>query len=166
MVIFNCPIIDLSFPRGFWPPKLHTLLLGGLKKPIVEWSPQNFPNSLVNVTLRCLPEEEDDVSRCSQLSHLLPSSLISLGIIGSLKLKSLSVGVQHLTSLQHLYLWGCPKMKYLPEILLPSLLSLRINECPNLGGRCSRKGSYWSRISHIPCILVDTGSTSVIKLRD
>ncbi|KAI3829078.1 hypothetical protein L1987_03192 [Smallanthus sonchifolius] len=82
------PFVNLSFPRGFWPPKLHTLALGGLKKPMVEWSPQNFPNSLVNLTLHCAVK--DDVSRCSQLSHLLPSSLISLGIVGSLKLKSLS----------------------------------------------------------------------------
>uniref|UniRef100_A0A251T085 Putative leucine-rich repeat domain, L domain-like protein n=1 Tax=Helianthus annuus TaxID=4232 RepID=A0A251T085_HELAN len=66
-----------------------------------------------------------------------------------------SVGLQHLTSLQHLVLWGCPKMKHLPDLLLPSLLSLTIDECRKLEGRCSRRGSYWSRISHIPRIRIN-----------
>ncbi|KAF5775494.1 putative leucine-rich repeat domain superfamily [Helianthus annuus] len=156
LVIYNCPSADASFPRGFWPPKLQTLVIGGLKKPISEWGPQNFPTSLVNLALVCGGSEEDDVSRCSQLSHLLPSSLTTLGIYNFKKLKSVSVGLQHLTSLQHLVLWGCPKMKHLPDLLLPSLLSLTIDECPKLEGRCSRRrGSYWSRISHIPCIRIN-----------
>ncbi|KAL9992039.1 putative P-loop containing nucleoside triphosphate hydrolase, leucine-rich repeat domain superfamily [Helianthus debilis subsp. tardiflorus] len=47
----------------------------------------------------------------------------------------------------------CPKMKDLPEMLLPSLLSLYImGDCPALKERCSKKGSYWPLISHIPCI--------------
>ncbi|XP_035838331.1 putative disease resistance protein At3g14460 [Helianthus annuus] len=155
LVIYNCPSTDSSFPRGFWPPKLQRLFIGGLKKPILEWGPQNFPTSLVRLGLFCGESEEDDVSRCSQLSHLLPSSLTSLGIVGFKKLKSVSVGLQHLTSLQHLFLWRCPKMKHLPENLLPSLLSLNIDECRKLEGRCSRRGSYWSRISHIPCIKIN-----------
>ncbi|KAM0070727.1 putative P-loop containing nucleoside triphosphate hydrolase, leucine-rich repeat domain superfamily [Helianthus debilis subsp. tardiflorus] len=153
--IIGCPSTNDSFPRGFWPPKLHTLSIGRLKKPILEWGPQNFPTSLVKLGLYCGQSDEDDVSRCSQLSHLLPSSLTSLGIHTFKKLKSVSVGLQHLTSLQHLFLWCCPKMKHLPDILLPTLLSLNIAECPNLEGRCSRRGSYWSRISHIPCITIN-----------
>ncbi|KAJ0860465.1 putative virus X resistance protein-like, coiled-coil [Helianthus annuus] len=155
LVICNCPSTDASFPRGFWPPKLHTLSIGGLKKPILEWGPQNFPTSLVKIWLLCGESEEDDVSRCSQLSHLLPSSLTHLAIVNFKKLKSVSVGVQHLTSLQHLSLCDCPQMKHLPDILLPSLLSLRIMKCPDLEGRCSRRGSYWSRISHIPGIRIN-----------
>ncbi|XP_022004581.2 putative disease resistance RPP13-like protein 1 [Helianthus annuus] len=156
LYILNCSSKDDSFPRG--PPKLHTLFIGGLKRPILEWGPQNFPTSLVNLTLFGDPSEDDDVSRCSQLSHLLPSSLTSLALDGFKKLKSVSVGLQHLTSLQHLFLAYCPKMKHLPDILLPSLLSLNIAECPKLEGRCSRRGSYWSRISHIPCIRINTES--------
>ncbi|KAJ0860444.1 putative leucine-rich repeat domain superfamily [Helianthus annuus] len=155
LVIYNCPSADASFPRGNWPPNLQILVIGGLKKPISEWGPQNFPTSLVNLALVCGESEEDDVSRCSQLSHLLPSSLTSLGIVGFKKLKSVSLGLQHLTSLQHLFLWRCPKMKHLPDILLPSLLSLNIIDCPKLEGRCSRRGSYWSRISHIPHIRIN-----------
>ncbi|KAJ0860455.1 putative P-loop containing nucleoside triphosphate hydrolase, leucine-rich repeat domain superfamily [Helianthus annuus] len=156
--IISCPSTDASFPCGNWPPNLQTLSIGGLKKPISEWGPHNFPTSLVKLGLYCGESEEDDVSRCSQLSHLLPSSLTHLGIVDFKKLKSVSVGVQHLTSLQHLFLWDCPKMKHLPENLLPSLLSLNIHECPKLEGRCSRRGSYWSRISHIPCITRNTES--------
>ncbi|KAJ0478598.1 putative P-loop containing nucleoside triphosphate hydrolase, leucine-rich repeat domain superfamily [Helianthus annuus] len=155
LVIYNCPSLDASFPRGFWPPKLHTLYIGGLKKPILEWRPQNFPTTLVDLGLYCSQSEEDDVSRCSQLSHLLPSSLTTLRIDRFKKLKSVSVGVQHLTSLQHLFLGDCPKMKHLPDILLPSLLSLKIKKCPKLEGRCSRRGSYWSRISHISSIKIN-----------
>ncbi|XP_076909417.1 putative disease resistance RPP13-like protein 1 [Bidens hawaiensis] len=159
LVIHNCPSTDASFPRGFWPPKLQTLYIGQLKKPILEWGPQNFPTSLVSLSLDDeRSKEEDYVSRSNQLSDILPSSLIMLGLLGFKKLKSLSVGLQHLTSLHHLILWRCPKMKYLPEILLPSLLMLNINECQNLEGRCGRRGSYWSRISHIPCININTGS--------
>ncbi|KAJ0717102.1 putative P-loop containing nucleoside triphosphate hydrolase, leucine-rich repeat domain superfamily [Helianthus annuus] len=155
LAIYNCPSADASFPRGFWPPKLHTLYIGGLKKPILEWGPQNFPTTLVTLGLFCGESEADDVSRCSQLSHLLPSSLTTLRIYAFKKLKSVSVGLQHLTSLQHLFLVYCPKMKHLPDILLPSLLSLRIMNCPKLEGRCSRRGSYWSRISHIPRITIN-----------
>ncbi|KAJ0860490.1 putative leucine-rich repeat domain superfamily [Helianthus annuus] len=164
LVIFSCQSTDASFPRGFWPPKLHTLYIGGLKKPIIEWGPQNFPTSLVRLVLHCGESEEDDVSRCSQLSPLLPSSLTSLGISRFKKLKSVSMGLQHLTSLQHLFLSDCPKMKHLPDILLPSLLSLSIMYCPKLEGRCSRRGSYWSRISHIPCIRINPESFSSLLI--
>ncbi|KAK9068122.1 hypothetical protein SSX86_012233 [Deinandra increscens subsp. villosa] len=58
---------------------------------------------------------------------------------------------QHLTSLQHLEFWNCRNMMDLPEVLLPSLLSLRIlGDCPVLKERCSKKGDYWPFISNIP----------------
>ncbi|KAF5775466.1 putative P-loop containing nucleoside triphosphate hydrolase, leucine-rich repeat domain superfamily [Helianthus annuus] len=155
LYIYNCPGTDASFPRGNWPPNLQYLYIGGLKKPILEWGAQNFPTSLVTLGLYCGESDSDDVSRCSQLSHLLPSSLTSLEIGGFKKLKAVSLGLQHLTSLQHLFLWRCPKMKHLPDNLLPSLLSLNIDECRKLEGRCSRRGSYWSRISHIPRIRIN-----------
>nr|KAJ0216054.1 hypothetical protein LSAT_V11C300148180 [Lactuca sativa] len=149
LTIVNCPSMDASFPCGLWPPKLCFLNIGGLKKPISEWGPQNFPNSLVELHLRSIPSE--DVSNFSQLSHLLPSSLTTLGIIGFEKLESISMGLQHLTSLQHLSISKCPKTKDLPEKLLPSLLCLRIFLCPNLKKSCSRRGSYWPLISPLPC---------------
>ncbi|KAJ0851480.1 putative P-loop containing nucleoside triphosphate hydrolase, leucine-rich repeat domain superfamily [Helianthus annuus] len=153
MCIIDCPMIDSSFPRGLWPPNLCYLKIGGLKKPISEWGNQNFPASLVELRLW----DEPDVRNFSQLSHLFPSSLTSLYIEEFDKLESLSTGLQHLTSLQHLNISNCPKVNDLPETLLPSLLSLCIyGDCPKLKERCEGRGShYWPRISHIPKIQID-----------
>ncbi|XP_035838375.1 putative disease resistance protein At3g14460 [Helianthus annuus] len=147
--IRECPMIDGSFPRGLWPPNLCLLRIGGLKKPISEWGNQNFPASLVDLML-C---NEPDVRNFSQLSHIFPSSLTSLDISKFDNLESVSTGLQHLTSLQHLWIRYCPKVNDLPETLLPSLLSLSISNCPKLKERCAERGShYWPLISHIPCI--------------
>ncbi|XP_022004638.1 putative disease resistance protein At3g14460 [Helianthus annuus] len=151
MRIINCPMVDASFPRGLWPPNLVRLTTWGLKKPISEWGYQNFPASLVDLRLF----HEPNVRNFSQLSYLFPSSLTSLGIENFIKLESLSTGLQHLTSLQHLTISFCPEVNDLPETLLPSLLSLRIWSCPKLKERCEGRGShYWPLISHIPCIKI------------
>ncbi|KAJ0717362.1 putative P-loop containing nucleoside triphosphate hydrolase, leucine-rich repeat domain superfamily [Helianthus annuus] len=152
-----CRGIDASFPRGLWPPKLVSLEVGGLKKPISEWGNQNFPPSLVELRLF----DEPDVRNFSQLSHLFPSSLTSLEINEFDNLESVSTGLQHLTSLQHLIIGSCPKVNDLPETLLPSLLSLRIWSCPKLKERCEGRGShYWPLISHIPIIEIDFSDIS------
>nr|GEV40054.1 NB-ARC domains-containing protein [Tanacetum cinerariifolium] len=148
--IVDCPSMDVP-TDGLWPPNLRVLQIGQLKKPISEWGPQKFPTSLVNLTLYGRGEV---ATNWSELSHLhLPSSLTRLWIINFEKLESFSEGLQHLTSLQHLYINRCPKMKDLPQTLLPSLLSLYITGCPDLEKRCSKRGrSYWTLISHIPQI--------------
>ncbi|KAJ0860412.1 putative P-loop containing nucleoside triphosphate hydrolase, leucine-rich repeat domain superfamily [Helianthus annuus] len=173
--IRECPRMDASLPGWVWPPKLQFLIIGKLKKPFSEWGPQSFPTSLVELSL--YDGGEDGGRSCSEFSHLLPSSLTSLQIIEFKNLESVSMGLQHLTSLQRLSFWNCPnlkkvashppqltslhhlsfgfcpKMMDLPEMLLPSLLSLHIwGDCPILKERCSKKGSYWPLISHIPCI--------------
>ncbi|XP_071733877.1 putative disease resistance RPP13-like protein 1 [Rutidosis leptorrhynchoides] len=162
--IIKCPRMDGSFPRGLWPPNLVTLKVGGLKKPISEWGPQNFPPSLVDVDLYGGSSENDvNSGRGRQLSSLLPSSLTSLRLWDFKELETISMGLEHLTSLQHLSIHMCPKLKDLPEMLLPSLLSLNIYKCPKLKERCSKSksrigGSHnnnWPLISHIPCISID-----------
>ena len=145
--------MDASFPRGLWPPKLFYLGIGGLKKPISEWGPQNFPTSLENLMLN--GGIYDDVKNFDQLSHLFPSSLASLSITGFQKLESVSMGLQNLTFLQRLFVSKCPKMLHLPEKLFPSLLSLRIDRCPNLNERSIRRSSYWPLISLIPVSTFD-----------
>ncbi|PWA59794.1 NBS-LRR resistance-like protein [Artemisia annua] len=171
LTIENCPRMDV--PTGIWPPNLRYLTLGGLRKPISLWGPQKFPSTLVDLILDGGAEYN-----WSQLSHLhLPSSLTQLRIWKFKNLESVSEGLQHLTSLQHLSIIHCPKVKDLPETLLPSLLSLEIRECrslkelpvkllhsllswdisgcPDLKERCRKGGSYWTEISHIPCIKID-----------
>ncbi|PWA34989.1 NBS-LRR resistance-like protein [Artemisia annua] len=152
LVIYNCPSMDVP-TAGLWPPNLRVLKIGGLKKPISEWGPQKFPTSLVDLTLH---GEREAATNWSELSHLhLPSSLTRLCIAGLDKLETVSEGLQHLTSLQHLDIKWCPKIKDLPETLLPSLLSFEIYRCPDLKERCRRGGSYWPQISHIPKIKID-----------
>ncbi|CAH1424001.1 unnamed protein product [Lactuca virosa] len=131
--IQKCTSMNASFPRGLWPPKLCLLNIGGLRKPISEWGPQNFPTSLVNLILHGGPY--DDVKNFDQCSHLLPSSLTVLCIDGFEKLESVSTGLKHLTSLQRLFIENCPKTIDLPEKLLPSLMLLCIEGCPNLKER-------------------------------
>ncbi|KAJ0478906.1 putative leucine-rich repeat domain superfamily [Helianthus annuus] len=53
--IRRCPGIDVSIHGGRWPPKLCSLKIGGLKKPISEWGDLNFPTSLVDLTLEGEP---------------------------------------------------------------------------------------------------------------
>ncbi|PWA42443.1 NBS-LRR resistance-like protein [Artemisia annua] len=155
LTIWNCKSMDVdSF--GVWPPNLGHLGIGGLKKPISKFRPQNFPASLVDLWLWGESAEEDDVTGGSQLSHMLLSSLIKLSLSGFKKLETVSKGLQHLTSLQHLHIQNCPKMKDLPEELLPSLLKLKIIECPDeLKEKTSRRGSYWPRIFYIPEVNID-----------
>ncbi|XP_023749853.1 putative disease resistance protein At3g14460 isoform X2 [Lactuca sativa] len=152
LTIANCQSMDASFSGGLWPPKLHHLVIGRLKKPISKWGPQTFPTSLVDLIL--IGGRSEDASNLSQLSHLLPSSLTSLCIKEFEKVESVSMGLRHLTSLQHLTINNCPKAMDLPEMLLPSLLSLRIWECPNLKKTSSKRGSYRPLISRIPCIYI------------
>ncbi|KAJ0860259.1 putative P-loop containing nucleoside triphosphate hydrolase, leucine-rich repeat domain superfamily [Helianthus annuus] len=174
--IRNCPKLDVCFLPGWvWPPALQFLQIGKLKKPMSEWGPQNFPTSLVELELDGFDEDGVIIS-CREFSHLLPSSLTCLTISGFERLESCSTGLQHLTSLQHLsfkfcynlkkvsshlhHLTSlhhlsfreCPKMMDLPETLLPSLLRLDIWYCPGLKERCSKNGSCWPQVSHIPCI--------------
>ncbi|PWA61204.1 NB-ARC domains-containing protein [Artemisia annua] len=153
LTIVNCESMD-SF--GVWPPKLSFLAIGRLKKPISKFVPQNFPPSLVHLHLLGGSAEEDDVTSGTQLSRMLPSSLTKLELWGFEKLESVSKGLQHLTSLQHLDIVNCPKMKDLPQELLPSLLNLVINRCPDeLKEKTSRRGSYWRLISYIPYVYID-----------
>ncbi|KAI3504079.1 hypothetical protein L1887_32623 [Cichorium endivia] len=154
--VMNCD----SMEHCSCPDNLEDLhIQGGLKKPFSEWSPQNFPTSLVELYLIGGPSE--DATNFSQLSHLLPSSLIDLLISGFEKVESVLVDLQHLTSLRHLYVRNCPKLKDLPEMLLPSLFGLNIRACPNLKERSSRRGSYWPLISR--AMLLEYSSLEIFQ---
>ncbi|KAJ0860181.1 putative leucine-rich repeat domain superfamily [Helianthus annuus] len=95
------------------------------------------------------------------LQHL--TSLQRLIFTSCPNLKKVSSHPQHLTSLHHLSFLNCPKMMDLPEMLLPPLLKLQIWFCPGLEERCSKKGSYWPLISHIPCLDIQYEGSIVMR---
>ncbi|XP_023759184.1 putative disease resistance protein At3g14460 [Lactuca sativa] len=68
--IKKCKSMDASFHGGLWPPKLCSLTIGGLKKPMSERGPQSFPTSLFDLHLYGGPYE--DVTDLSRLSGLFP----------------------------------------------------------------------------------------------
>uniref|UniRef100_A0A251T040 Putative NB-ARC n=1 Tax=Helianthus annuus TaxID=4232 RepID=A0A251T040_HELAN len=136
--IRNCPKLDVcenltSLEESWvWPSNLHSLTIGKLKKPFSEWGPQTFPTSLVE--LKLYVDDDDGARSSSEFSHLLPSSLTSLQIIGFEKLKSVIMGLQHLTSLQRLSFSKCRNLKKVssqPQHL-PSLHHLSFSNCPKM----------------------------------
>ncbi|XP_065620715.1 putative disease resistance protein RGA1 [Quercus suber] len=77
-------------------------------------------------------------------------------------LATLPVGIQHLTSLQTLEIFNCPSLLAIPEWIcnLNSLQTLQILDCPILSRRCEREaGEDWSKIAHIPHLLIDRWRT-------
>ncbi|CAK7329162.1 unnamed protein product [Dovyalis caffra] len=84
-----------------------------------------FPN-LVKLKLEncedCFPDDD---------GLLLPTSLTLLHIYNQKKLKSISSGIQHLTSLEQLWFDNCPELHVLPKEGFPAALGLlKIVNCP------------------------------------
>ncbi|XP_024973913.1 putative disease resistance RPP13-like protein 1 [Cynara cardunculus var. scolymus] len=155
--IRDCPSMDYSFPCGLWPPNLSFLSIGDLKKPMSEWGLQNFPTSLLEL---CIVGKNsgivsfattEDVRRNSNntttsLSLFLPPSLTYLRVNGFMELESLSKGLQHLTYLEKVATLSCPKLRDLPETLLPLLSFLLVKSCPKLEKRCSKKDAMKDKL--------------------
>nr|POE65416.1 putative disease resistance protein [Quercus suber] len=157
--IRNCPHIE-SFPEGGLPSKLISLGISDCKKLIcnrMDWGLQRLQSlqllSFLNFDPDCwdveyFPEE-----------YLLPTTVTRLLIGGGFgNLRTLdNKGFQHLTSLQHLWIAQCPKLKHMPEEGLPvSISHIRITACPLLTKRLQRKkGKEWRNIAHIPFININ-----------
>ncbi|KAJ9544146.1 hypothetical protein OSB04_023853 [Centaurea solstitialis] len=158
LTITDCPSLDDSFPYRLWPPILRSLRIGCLNKPMSEWGLQDFPTSLVELYLEgknsglvSFVDAEDVRNNTTSSSFLLPPSLTCLNIRGFEDLKSVSKSLQHLTFLETLSIWSCPKLEDLPEELLPSLSQLYVRHCQKLEKMCcSETGKYWRVISQIP----------------
>ncbi|KAB2059894.1 hypothetical protein ES319_A11G339100v1 [Gossypium barbadense] len=150
---------DLSFPEEGSPTNLASLEILNAPKiytSLVEWGLNRFTS---------LQELQISGEGCSSLMSFpeegigmtLPPSLTSICIENFENLEYMcSKGFQHLTSLQQLRIYACPKLTSLPEKdMLLSLDSLSIWGCPLLEEGCSRgKGREWSKIAHIPFVFI------------
>ncbi|GLU17974.1 hypothetical protein SLE2022_343010 [Rubroshorea leprosula] len=92
-----------------------------------------------------------------QLQHL--TGLKSLALEGFNGVEVLPNWLGNLTSLRQLWIRNCRNLTSMPSIeamqRLSDLQSLFISECPKLVERCSRdRGAEWSKISHIPRIVI------------
>ncbi|PWA85679.1 Disease resistance protein [Artemisia annua] len=116
MTICDCPNMDNSFPCGLWPPNLKKLRIGYLKKPMSEWGLQNYPTSLVTLSLYGKDsgvvsfEVEENASNATSKSFLLPSSLTYLTVSDFTEVESLSEVLQHHPSLK-VDISRCPKLQ-------------------------------------------------------
>jgi hypothetical protein len=90
--------------------------------------------------------------------ELLPSCLTQLCISEFPNMKTLDKkGLQHLTSLQDLSVWNCPKLEYIPKEGLPTSLStISIYECPLLRKQWqSKKGKERRKIPDVDHIVIN-----------
>ncbi|XVF82355.1 hypothetical protein PTKIN_Ptkin16aG0040200 [Pterospermum kingtungense] len=158
LFIRNCPRVT-SIPEGGLPTNIQWLYIyePNLCKVVMEWE----LHRLTSLKSLCI-----DGSKCIQVVSFpqgmnikqLPPSLEHISIFHFKNVRKLSSkGFQHLSSLQSLYIFDCPKLKSLPEKeMLPSLLDLEITECPELKKRCKRdKGKCRRNISHVPHVEID-----------
>ena len=130
-----------------------------LYKPMFEWGLQQL-TSLIKLSIdgECLDVDSFPGERENGVMMLLPNSLSILCISYFQNLECLSPkGFQNLTSLNQLKIYNCQKLTSLPkEGLPPSLTQLEIRNCPLLSQHCnSEKAQEWSKIAHIPCVLID-----------
>ncbi|TXG46345.1 hypothetical protein EZV62_028158 [Acer yangbiense] len=151
--IWICPSIK-SFPEECFHTKLTRLSIGNLDmyEQLNQWVLPKL-TSLTRLDIGEWPDVES-----FEIGMMLPTSLTHLFIAHFPKLKYLSSdGFQNLTSLVFLSIHNCPNLISFPKIGLPSsLMELRISECPTLQKQCRRdKGREWSKIAHIPCVLID-----------
>jgi hypothetical protein len=155
LCICNCPQVE-SFPEGGLPSNLKTIDIRNCEKLIASrmgWGLQNLPflRSLI------IDSNSEDVESFPE-EPLLPTSLTSLHIQSFPNLKSLDKkGLQHLNTLEYLWIKNCPKLNCMPKQgLPPSLSMLSIDKCPLLKKKLqSKKGKEWRKIAHLERIRID-----------
>ncbi|GLT96512.1 hypothetical protein SLE2022_141280 [Rubroshorea leprosula] len=166
LLMQDCPSIE-SIPDGGLSPNLKHLQLDSCKNL------KCVPNSMCRLTsldelsvhgealtmdlqnltsLRSLGIEQK-----LPLDIVLPSSLTSLAIWFEENLESIPGKLfQNLSSLDSLFIQGCPKLRSLPrEAFTPSLSELHITNCPHLEQHFEEKGDYWTLTWSIPCIEIN-----------
>ncbi|GMP62235.1 hypothetical protein CsSME_00024414 [Camellia sinensis var. sinensis] len=127
--VWKCPagiVSNWSSLTNLSSLTIHTITIG---KPPSEWGLHRLPS------LRKLLLNGSKDYRWESISDdgmLLPTSLTNLSFQYFKNLEKLSFkDFQDLTSLEELFINGCPKLTYLPkEGLPPSLLNIAIRSCP------------------------------------
>ncbi|XP_059441114.1 putative disease resistance RPP13-like protein 1 [Corylus avellana] len=149
--IRDCPQVE-SFTEGGLPSNLNEITIFGCDKLFANrmgWGLQK---------LQCLRSFEilDNANVVESFPNegLLPTSLTHLHIGSFQKLKFLdNKGLQHLTALEELRIYNCPKLECMPEGGLPkSLSTLMIPFCPLLEEEWRRKGEEWRKIADVDAI--------------
>ncbi|KAJ6937388.1 hypothetical protein NC652_011896 [Populus alba x Populus x berolinensis] len=151
--ISDCHRLD-SLPERGLPPNLTSLQIMNCKisLPMSEWGLR-----MLTSLKRFSVKSTIDVDRFpDDEGLLLPTSLTFLEISNLENLKSISRGLQHLTSLEELNIFECPMLRFFPSEGFPlSLGCLRIRSSPLLEERCLKeRGEYWSIIAHIPDVYI------------
>jgi hypothetical protein len=154
--IIDCPKVELV-PEGSFPSNLNQILVNNCEKLFagrMGWDLQKLPS----IRYLSVGGDFEDVESFPE-PGLLPSGLTHLNIFGFPNLKSLDKkGLQHLTSLQRLWIEDCPKLKYMPkeEGLLASLSPIEIIKCPLLKKQWqNKKGKERRKVPDVDNILID-----------
>jgi hypothetical protein len=153
--IRHCQRIE-SFPEGGLPPNVKYMDVERCDKLFSRragWGLQKLP-SLREFSVGGNYEDVESFPE----PGLLPSCLTQLRISGFPNMKSLDKkGLQDLTSLQQLWVWGCPKLEYIPKEGLPTSISIiEIEGCPLLRKQWqSKKGKDQRKIPDVDHILID-----------
>ncbi|KAJ9158620.1 hypothetical protein P3X46_024185 [Hevea brasiliensis] len=154
LFIYNCGCLE-SFPQGGLPPNLTNLSIwdcNNLQQPMTEWGLHKLASLRSLEIYGISPSTNMFDSFPNDDGLLLPTSLTYLQIGKFDNLKSISRGLQKLTSLQMIIITNCRNLLWLPEEGFPATIEhLCIYNCPHLEVRCSKdKEDYWPIISHIP----------------
>ena len=158
LFLHHLPKLEFALCDGvFLPPKLQTISITSVRitkmPPLIEWGFQSL-TSLANLCIK----DNDDIVHTLLKEQLLPISLVFLSISNLSEMKCLGGNaLRHLSSLETLSFYDCPRLESFPEHSLPSSLKLlSISKCPVLEERYeSERGGNWSEISHIPVININ-----------
>jgi hypothetical protein len=150
--IRNLPNLKYLSSEGFrYLSSLKILQIGWCEK-LLSFPDDGLPPSLTGLYIRNLP----NLKYLSSKGFRYLSSLKTLGIGWCEKLMSFpDDGLP--PSLLHLHIVCCEMFTSFPKNGLPPLLQqLHIKNCPLLKEHCKKdQGREWSKIAHIPCVLID-----------
>ncbi|GLU17945.1 hypothetical protein SLE2022_342830 [Rubroshorea leprosula] len=153
----------VTFPEGLGNltslQRLHIFKCGNLKHLF----PLQALKSLIELRMGPFSSDLEEFPGLDCILHL-HASLKDLTLTGWDKIKFLPNQLRHLTALKSLTIEEFNRVEVLPDWLgnLSSLQELRIIKCPSLKKRCIKyiegvkyEGEEWSKISHIPQVLID-----------